>query len=196
MSEMKANNIEAYPYPIGLVGLSDESEYRDTLSSIFQQFGWVVKKEVTSMCKTSRADLIVSNEKWGTFGIECKYGEKTRPRMWAKALKQAQRYNELDFGEGGIDGWVVTVESELSATDNPFDQREKRQRRGYREFMNVMGIGVLRTDTKLELVFNNSNPMVKIPIAQIEYPTGELLAPSPKRLEDCDTKEAKEYLKE
>lgn len=59
--------------------------------------------------------------------------------------------------------------------------------------MNVMGYGVLRIHNRVELVFNYSTPMVKFPIAQVDYPTGDLAAPSIRRLQRCDTSEAHQY---
>lgn len=185
--------VEAYPYPKDLIGLDDESEYRDSLRDLFNRFGWNAETEVTSDCGTCRADLIVRHSKWGTVGIECKYGNDTRPSMWANALKQVQRYSDVEFGSENISRWAVSVEARKDPDDDMFGHRKKVKSSGYREFMNVMGYGFLQTHTAVEMIFNNSTPMVKFPIASIAYPSGKLTAPSIQRLQQCDTPEAHQY---
>jgi len=189
-----------YPYPRSLVGaFNDEEEYVDWLVDTFERFGWDCRTEVPSDSLDSRADIITEHEHWGVFGIECKYKRKLRPRNWANALKQLQRYsNEMFHGEEVANWAIATFESkyveEAEKQDDLFDIRKSQLAAGYREFMNTVGYGVLRHDTRFELIFNNSNPMVKIPVAEIKYPTGQMQPPSVDRLKDCDTEEAEQYL--
>lgn len=184
---------ETYPYPEDLIELSDEAAYRDTLRDVFRRFGWDAESEVTSDCGTCRADLVVRHPKWGVVGIECKYGDDTRPSMWANALKQVQRYSDVEFNSEKISQWAVSVEGRKGRDEDLFDRRQQTKSSGHREFINVMGYGVLQIHTTVELIFNYSTPMVKFPVAKIDYPSGELLPPSLQRLQECDTPEARQY---
>lgn len=161
--------------------INDESGFRKTLKGIFNRFGWDAKSEITSDCSNYRTDLIVRHPKWGVVGIECKYTDEPRPRVWANALKQVQQYSGATFQSENIQRWAVAVGGRSHNEIN------------YIEFMNAMGYGVLQSQDRIELVFNYSNPMVKFPVASINHSSGELTAPDLQRLQDCDTSGAHQY---
>lgn len=195
-----AQHSNTYPYPSELgEAFSDEEEYVGWLVDVFERVGWECNQEVTSDSGECRADIIAHHDKWGNHGIECKYKSELRPRVWAQALQQVERYSETRFNGNKIDNWAIAAfESdqiaEAESQDDYFDLRQGMGISGYREFMNCMGYGILRHQTRVELIYNNSNPMVKIPIAEIEYPSGNLEPPSIRRLRECDTNDALEYV--
>jgi len=190
---------DAYPYPRRMENRFDsEEEYADWLAQTLRRFGWVAHREVPSSDGVARADIIAKHGVWGVIGAECKFGERVRPRDWAQAYKQTERYSGKRFRGEVVDNWAVGVTQNdgiaNTSQDERFEQRQKSRSLGYREFLNTLDCGVLNHHTRLQFVFNNSNPMTKPPIAEVEYPTGKLQAPSPERLEECTTDAAVEYL--
>lgn len=191
---------EAYPYPSRMThGFDAESDFRNWIASTLERFGWNAKKEVWSDCRTVRADIITEHEIWGKIGIECKFRDHTTSRDYAQAYKQIREYSQKEFGDERIDNWVAAVGEDYMVADSTQDERFERAESinfggTFREFLNNLNVGTLRLERRLEFVFNNSNPMVKPPIADIEYPTGELTAPPIKRLNECDVYEVHSYL--
>ena len=189
--------VKAYPYPRRMAeGFNDEQEYADWLAQTLRRFGWSAYREYRSADREARADIVAAHDVWGVIGVECKFSDRTRPRDWAQAYKQARRYEGKMFRGKEVTNWAVAVAQNEgiadTSRDERFDQRTKDS--GYREFLNVLDCGVLSHGTRLEFVFNNSNPMTKPPIAEVEHPTGELKSPPLRRLRKCKTDEALEYL--
>lgn len=184
----------AYPFPAELYeGFADESEYRIWLADKFREFGWDAWEEVKSNDGTSRADLVVEKEPWGVIGIELKYADKLTPRYWAGALKQIKKYESKSFGLG-IDNWAVgSDQSELAGRRH---QQAMRNYEVFKQFFNVLGYGWLRTERVFSIVFNYSNPAVKVPIADIGYKYAEMDVPSAIIYERRQTKEAIDYVRQ
>lgn len=186
-----------YPYPRRLIrGFDDETEYVDWLADVFERFGWDVLREVLSDSGDSRVDLFVEHDVWGVVGIECKYKSSARPRTWATAIRQLDRYSNEEFAGRTFDNWVLAVidEAVFEDTEDLYEARRQEKHDFFREFVNCMGYGLLRNETRMELVFNNSNPMVKVPVADVDSPSGELISPSDRRLERATSVEVLSYL--
>lgn len=185
--------MSTYPFPAELQGVESEEDYNDWLSGVFRRFGWDVEQEVQSDDRTARADLIISHDIWGKLGVECKFQNRIRPRNWATALKQVQRYADHQFNGEQLESWAISVAEPVTEEKDEF-MHEFSRALDFREFMNVMDVGVVRMDRRIEIIFNNSNPLVKIPVCDIHHTDGQLYAPAESRLEECVNREAVEYV--
>jgi len=185
----------SYPWPPALSeGFDNEKKFVKWLRNTLERYGWVVELEVTSKSGSSRADMIITHDRWGRFGVECKHGD--RPRKCGNAIKQIRQYRDEEFGKP-IDAWVACLcptEYYVDCEDDHSRKKKNFETGYYRELLNTLNIGIIRLDTRLEIVFNNSNPMVKIPVAEIHYNRNELMAPGLERLQRCSSHPVKEYI--
>lgn len=183
-----------YPFPKKLLDLDSEGEFESWFVEVLGRLGFDVSRQVKSKDGSSRVDVIAESDKWGTHGVELKYGPKVRPRDWSAALSQVARYSEKRFDGFEIDNWAVAVVERPHEDDGWYSVWDGRRKQGFRELFQSLGIGTVSVTGRIEIVYNNSNPMVKIPIANIEYDTARVVAPELNRLAKADTSEAHEYL--
>jgi len=195
--------VDSYPWPRDYYdGFQDESEYSDWLKYVFEKMNWRVRREVTATSGKSRADIIAAHRKWGTFGIECK--PDLRPRNVADAINKISRYAGERFRGFTVDGWCIAVarrKTSLKAynhdrpvTDDYYVARQGTWQTFASQLANCLGIGWLSHSGGMEIVFNESNPMVKIPIADVSYPSGELESFGLSHLQDRDRPQLKKYI--
>lgn len=194
--------VNSYPWPSEYYhGFEKESEYSDWLKSIFDKMNWRVRREVTSMTGQARADIIAAHRKWGTFGIECK--PDLRPRNVADAIEKVNRYKEERFRGFSIDGWAIAVarrkcslqgyDHEWPETDEYYVGRQSSWAAFAAQTVNCLGVGWLSHNGGMEIVFNESNPMIKIPVAAVSYPDGDIESYSLSKLQDRDRPQLKAY---
>lgn len=167
-------------------GFEDHDEYKNWLADVFDRYGWESETEVSSDDGSAICDIIVEHDFWGMVGIECKYKDEIEGRTVADALTQVQRYSYCRYNRKKVDNWAIAISERPGVSKYQYNVSSS--------LVNGMNCGVLRTVRKLELKFNNSNPMVNIPIANVSYEDGSLEEVKPRRLEECKTQDALDYL--
>jgi len=186
---------KTYPFPKDLLELNSEEEFEVWFTDVLNRLGFKASRQVQSEDGSSRVDVIAESDKWGTHGIELKYASKVRPRDWSAALSQVARYSRKTFGGFEVDNWAVAVVERPHEEDGRYSVWDARRKQGFREMLQSLGVGTISVTGRIEIVYNNSNPMAKIPVGNIEYDTAVVVAPELRRLVKVDTPETYEYLK-
>lgn len=169
----------AYPYPKPLTdGFTDESEYTNWIAETFERFGWTCHKQPCLDSGDSSADIIGINNVWGGVGVLTNYKQKLQPSDWVETLNQLQDPPMEVFRGVLVDKWVVAANQSVDPIDPPcpFDIHES---------LTSNGLGLLRTQGRLEILFRSNGNRLSIPIADVDDSTGQVQRPERGRLIEC-----------
>jgi len=148
--------------------MSSESELQEWLEKFFERNGWTAIREVTPHNSQKRADLIVSHDDYGWFGIETKYMHGDGGRKLAEAHHQiTRRYRGRKYINQRIDYWAICPYWwGINSPDYVSKHKTQQQRATYtREFFGRHGIGYIDLDRWQFLIdYAYSKPWAKVPV--------------------------------
>jgi len=148
--------------------LESEEELQIWLEDFFEDQGWIAIREVSPRGSDVRADLIVSHDEYGWFGIETKYMRGDGGGKIATAHHQiTQKYRGQKYLGEKIDLWVICPYFwGMNSPDYTEKHSQQASRATFtREFFCRHGIGYLDLDRyQLLLGFAYSKPWAKVPV--------------------------------
>lgn len=150
----------------GVVG--SELELQEWVEQFFEDRGWRAEREVSPAESDYRADLIVSSDEYGQFGIETKYIEGSSGSLFASAHYQiTQKYRGKTYHGTKTDAWVVCpyFVDMGGPTDDPKRNMQKAKSRFAQSFFVRHGIGYINLDRPQFLLdFNPADASEKVPV--------------------------------
>lgn len=148
--------------------VSCEKELQEWIEEFFEENGWTAIREVSPHGSNKRADLIVSHDEFGWFGIETKYMDGDGGRTLAEAHHQiTRRYRGRKYIGQKIDRWAICPYWwGINSPDYVEKHQQQRDRATYtREFFGRHGIGYIDLDRWQMLIdFAYSKPWAKVPV--------------------------------
>lgn len=148
--------------------LESEEELQVWLEEFFENNGWTAIREASPHRSNVRADLIVSHDEFGWFGIEAKYMHGDGGGKIATAHHQiTQKYRGRKYLGERIEHWTICPYFwGVNSPDNPPSHVQQATRATFtREFFSRHGIGYIDLDRyQLLLDFAYSKPWAKVPV--------------------------------
>lgn len=148
--------------------ISSEDELQEWLEQFFENNGWTAIREVYPHGSNKRADLIVSHDDFGWFGIETKFMHGDGGRTLAEAHHQiTRRYRGRKYIGQQIDRWAVCPYWwGINSSDYVSKHKQQETRATYtREFFGRHGIGYIDLDRwQMVIDFAYSKPWAKVPV--------------------------------
>lgn len=148
--------------------LDSEEELQLWLEEYFEDNGWIAIREVSPHYSSYKADLIVSHDDYGWFGIETKYFEGDGGGKMADAHHQITRkYRHQHYLGEKISLWAVCPYfSGLHAAGEYSNSRQQQGRATLmREFFCRHGIGYIDLDSSnVKIDFAMSSKETKVPV--------------------------------
>jgi len=154
--------------PRAISAVNSENELQERLEQHFERHGWVAIREASPRNSNVRADLIVSHDDYGWFGIETKYFDGDGGGKVADAHHQiVSKYRGKRYIGHRIDLWAICPYfSGWDSDDDWYKKRAKHRDQLIRELFCRHGVGYanpLRDPLLLDFAYSVAEQ--KVPVA-------------------------------